>query len=441
MRPATKFGPAPILLAVGLILSGCGWLGGDDEVPLPGERISVLELDEAIEISTTIAEAPFSLPAAAPRADWPMVGGGPSHSAGHPTLGSGGEAWRADIGAGASSNRRLVNPPIVAGGRLYAMDAEGRVAAIDIAGGNEIWQVRVASPYEDSNPLGGGLAFGDGVLVATTGFGEVVGLDPGNGGALWARLTDSPIRAAPTVGEGMALAVSVDNTLYAFDVRTGEQLWTHSGILEGAGLLGGAAPAIQNGVVAAAYSSGEIFALRATTGRPIWSDSLNSIRRLGPLESLSDIRGAPVIDNGRVIATSHSGRMVSIDIRSGVRIWEQPVGGIETPSVVGDNVFTITNTNQVVALTRDRGLIRWVTPLPRYKNPEKREDAIVWAGPVLAGNRLWLVGSTERMIGLDPATGEIAVELELPDGARIPPIIAENTLFVLTENATVVAYR
>lgn len=439
----TVFGGPITILAVAVALTGCsGWWGADDAPPLPGERISVLELDEAIEVDAAAAESPFTLPPAQPIADWPTVAGRPDHVAGNPSLGTGlSPAWRTSIGAGASRNRRIVNPPILAGGRLYAMDAIGRVSAIDASSGNRIWQVRVASPFEDSDPLGGGLAFAEGVLVATTGFGEVLALDPANGGAFWSVLTDSPIRAAPTVADGRVYAVSVDNTLYAFDLRTGEELWTHSGILEGAGLLGGAAPGVGSGVVVAAFSSGEVFALRDSNGRPAWSDSLTAARQLGPLAALADIRGAPVVDEQFVIATSHSGRMAAIDLRSGVRVWEQPVGGIETPAVAGNNVFTLTNNSEVVGLVRDRGLIRWVTPLPRFEDPEDRERPIVWAGPLLAGDRLWLASSTERLVALDPRSGEILSDTDINASVTLPPIAGNGALYLLTDRGDIIAYR
>lgn len=431
----------PALLA--LSLTGCGgWWGGDEAPPLPGDRISVLELDEAIEVDAAAAEAPFTLPPAEPVTDWPTIAGAANHVAPHPSLGSGlTRVWRTSIGSGASSNRRIVNPPILAGGRLFAMDSVGRVSAIDAASGNRVWQVRVASPYEDSDPLGGGLAFADGVLVATTGFGEVLAIDPANGGAFWSVLTDSPIRAAPTVHDGQVYAVTVDSTIYAFDLATGEELWTHSGIVEGVGLLGGAAPAAGNGLVIAAFSSGEVFALRDSNGRPAWSDSLTAVRRLGPLASLADIRGAPIVDDQLVVATSHSGRLAAIDLRSGVRIWEQPVGGIETPTVAGNNIFTLTNNAELVALVRDRGLIRWVTPLPRFEDPEDRERPIVWAGPLLAGDRLWLASSTRRLVAIDPRTGELVADIDIGTAVTLPPIAAGNTLYLLSDGGDLLAYR
>ena len=58
--------------------------------------------------------------------------------------------------------------------------------------------------------------------------------------------------------------------------RTASRLWSHNGIPETAGLLGGASPAVEGEIVIVAYTSGELFALRVENGRAVWSDNLAS---------------------------------------------------------------------------------------------------------------------------------------------------------------------
>ncbi len=432
------------LLALGL--AGCdtivGWFGGGGDPPLPGTRVSVLELAESLEPDPQVALAPVVLPDPIDLPDWPQAGQRPTHNPGHPYLRIPFElAWRADIGTGSGGADRLVTPPVVAGGRVYVNDADGRLTAIDAGSGDRIWQVRIASPIEDSQSLGGGVAYANGRLYATTGFGEILALDPANGGLLWRTVASGPTRAAPTVADGRVYVVTVDNQLQAMDAETGAVLWTHTGILEPASLLGSASPAVGSNVVLAAYSSGELFALRVETGRPAWSDSLSAVRRIGGLATLAAIRGMPVLDDDLAFAISHAGRLVALDMITGNRVWEQSIGGINTPWVAGDYVFVLTNENSVVALTRRTGQIVWASELPRWTDPQDRDGPVIWAGPVLAGGFLILVGSEGDGILLSPETGAVTAQFPLPDGSEIPPIVAGRTLYVLTEDADLLAYR
>ena len=436
-----------LMVPLTLVVSACEtindlWFGGGDEVILPGERIPVLPEAGTLEASPDLAAVPISLPPPQFNPDWPVSNRTPNQSSGHVQLNVPFQrVWSSNIGAGSTATRRLLNPPVVANGRVYVADAVGRVTALDAESGGRLWQVRAATPDENSTPLGGGVAYGAGLLFVTTGFGEVAALDPDNGGLIWLEEMGAPIRSAPMVIGDRVYAVSVENRAEAFNAATGEPAWTHSGLLETAGLLGGAAPSVATGVVVVPYSSGEVYALRPENGRIVWTDSLISLRQTAALASLADIVAGPVIDNDLVVAVSHSGRMAGIDLRSGARVWEQRFGGVQTPVVAGETIFMVTGDGELLALQRNTGAIRWVRELARWRNPEDRIGSIVWAGPVLANNNLILVSSEGDGLIVAAQTGEIVGEFNPGGDTTIPPIVANGTLYVLSTNGTLTAFR
>ena len=115
-------------------------------------------------------------------------------------------------------------------------------------------------------PLAAVSAFWNDRLYASTGYAQVLALDPADGKVIWRSGVGAPVRSAPTVADGRVFAVTVENELVVLAADDGRRLWTHNGIPETAGLLGGASPAVEGEVVVAAYSSGEIFALTVETG-------------------------------------------------------------------------------------------------------------------------------------------------------------------------------
>jgi len=248
-------------------------------------------------------------------------------------------------------------------------------------------------------------------------------------------------RISPTVADGRVYVVTVENELYALSAVDGHRLWTHSGIPETAGLLGASSPAVEGDIVVVPYSSGEVFALKTENGRAVWTDSLASSRTLGALSTLADIRGRPVIDRGRVFAVSHSGRMVAIDLRTGDRVWEQEIGGTHGAWVAGDYIYVLSNDTTLVCLLRQDGKVRWIRELPRYQDEEKKKDPIRWAGPLLAGDRLVVIASTGEAFSVSPYTGKPLGRIEFPDGVFVDPLVANDTLYVLTDNADLIALR
>ncbi len=440
--PARSIAPIVTLALVGVVLGSCDWFGDPDKPQLPGQRISVLQMESKLAPDPTLAGSAVSLPPAERNESWPQAGGTPDHAMGHLALSATPqEVWHASIGDGSGSRLRLLGRPVIGNGRIFALDASSQVGALDEATGKRLWQVDLTPEDTRGSSFGGGVALGDDLLFAATGYAEVVALNPADGTIVWRKRIPAPARGAPTVIKGRVFAQSLDNQTLAFSAKDGETLWNHTGILESAGLLGAVSPAADAGIVVVPYSSGELFALRLDNGRSAWQDNLTAIRRAGALSSLSDIRGLPVIDRGLVLAVSHSGRTVAIDERTGTRVWDQEIGGVDTPWPAGDFVFELANDNELVALTRRDGRIRWTAPLTRYEDPSDKSTVVIWSGPVLAGDRLWLSGSTGELIGVSPGSGEIVNRLALPGPSFLAPVVANGTLYVLTDDGTVVAYR
>lgn len=431
-----------------LALGACGdtlraFLGTDDEQRLPGERISVLQMQQTLDPDPGIADLAVRLPRPYRNDEWPQAGGYPSHAMHHlEAPGPLDKLWQAKAGQGSHGKARLLASPIVAQGKVYVLDADGRLAALDAESGARLWRFSLTPEGEENeSALGGGVAYSGGALFVATGFGDVFALNAETGSMIWRRRIGKPMRAAPTVSGGRVFVVTLDNELHALSTRGGVELWSHAVAAEPAGILGGASPAVDAGVVVAPYSSGELFALKAENGRVVWSDSLSRTRRLTPLGSLSAILGRPVIDRGRVYAISHSGRLAAIELRSGARLWERNIAGIESPWVAGDFIFLVTLEGEVVCLSRRDGRIRWVQTLQRYEDEEDREDPIKWTGPVLISDRLIVISSHGVAVSLSPYSGEMLGRIELPEDAFVPPVVANGTLFVLTDDGQITAFR
>ena len=82
-----------------------------------------------------------------------------------------------------------------------------------------------------------------------------------------------------------------------------------------------------------------------------------------------------------------------------------------------------------------------MTQLSAFRKEEKRKDRIVWTGPVLAGERLVAVSSRGRMVIVNPYNGAIIEERKIGDGVMVPPIIANETVYLLNDKAKLLALR
>lgn len=428
-----------------LALSGCSSLDffGSDEVPLSGTRIAVRGADAGQTIKVDAAGAVVSLPAPVSNADWPQLNGNATRNIGHVAIsGTLSQAWTRSVGSGSGSSARIVSPPVAAGGRVYTLDAGATVAAHGASNGARVWSVNLTPEGESTTDgFGGGLAHDAGRIYVSNGFGELHALSADTGEVVWTAPLGAPSRAAPAVVGGRVFAVTRDNRIIAVDAASGQVSWTEQGLDQVAGILGGAAPAATEQVVVAPFSSGELNAYAAGTGRIGWVDDLTGTRGSTGLAALNDVSGDPVISDGVVYAASQSGRFVAVDLRSGERLWTQSIGGVQPPYVAGSTIFFVSGQGTLVAMQKDSGNVIWATELGAYRDPDDRENAITWAGPILAGGKLLLTSDLGNLISVNPETGTLLSEVSLPGSATTGPIAAGGTVYVLTDNATLAAYR
>jgi outer membrane protein assembly factor BamB len=435
-----------VLLATAGTLAGCetfnDFFGEPPAPPLPGDRVAVLESKRAIEADPSLAEQMVELPPPAAYEDYPQAGGWPDHAGHHLALGETvKEAWRASVGTGSALRRRLSGAPVAADGKVFTIDVYGNVVATDLKTGYQVWRQDVTPDDEGDSTISGAVSYDQGRLYVATGFAQVVVLDAKDGKEIWRQQQTAPMRGAPTVAGNKVYVVTVDNQVIALDAQDGRKLWSYTGIVEATGLLGAASPAVANGIVVAPFSSGEIVALRESNGAIVWNDTLSALRQNDGVAALANIRGNPVIDRGMLVAGSNSGLSAGYDLRVGERLWSKDIALGDSPWVAGDYIFAVTPTAELYALKRENGGVRWSQTLDRYEDPEKQRNIIRWAGPVLAGDRLILVGTHGKAMAVSPYTGEILGEIRLPGGSGVTPIIAAQTLLILTDDGTLVAYR
>jgi len=133
--------------------------------------------------------------------------------------------------------------------------------------------------------------------------------------------------------------------------------------------------------------------------------------------------------------------MSAFDLRTGQRIWTQPAGSLGFPLIGGDFVYTVTTDGQATALSKLDGSVIWITQLPAYKNEKKRKKRIAWSGPIFAGDRLFMASSRGRTVTMNPYDGTIIDKGKIGDSVFVSPIIAGETVYVLTDDAKLVALR
>ena len=451
-----------LICGVAATMASCGTvrrnlpfgLGGKEEAAATasaGQRISVLEFEQALAPSAALSGRDFFLPGPQAVTAWTQPGGTAENLVEHVIAAPNFQiAWKRNIGEGSAHVGNVMSPIVAADGKIFVLDGESTVSAVSADTGAVLWKVNVKNADRDRNGgFGGGVAVGAGKVFVSSGYRSMSALDANTGAVVWSQQVDAPIHGAPTVSGNRVFVVDVDGQLFAFDAASGAQDWTYRGIPETARVMRASSPAVSGTTVVAPFASGQLVALSTLNGQAVWEETLSRTSRTSALSEVRDVAGRPVISRGMVYGVSHSGVMSALDLRSGQPKWQLPVTGVNAPLPVGDAVYVVSKSGQLIVANRDSGQIYWTRELNEGR--ERREGGFLtfgrrtirpqWSGPLLASNRLVMVNSFGEAVAFDPKTGAAQATLKLGAPAYIAPAAYNGALYVLTDNGQLICIR
>src|SRR6266511_872158 len=178
-------------------------------------------------------------------------------------VGSGKVRWRHTIGPSESS-------PLVAEGRVFVGDWDGKVYAFNSNTGKLHWK------FSTGGKVKGGLAYADGrvyvgsydhhvyALRATDG--KVYSYGASSGKLRWSHDTGNYVYSSPAIWRQLVFAGSYSGTFYAFDAATGDVRWD----FKANGPISGS-PTVLDGFVYFATLKKRTYALNARTGKQVWT--------------------------------------------------------------------------------------------------------------------------------------------------------------------------
>lgn len=450
-KTRTKSATTLCLLTGLMVLAGC-----EKELILPGERFSArapLEASlteegqpaptDSFGIVTNRA-VPISLPAARANAEWTHRADNAQHLIPNASLSAAPvRIWTANIGSGNSRKYRITAAPIVAGGRIFTMDAATGVSATATSGA-ALWSVDLTPPGARGGAAsGGGLAFGAGRIFAATSQGELVALDPASGGVIWRQKLNSPAAGAPTVADGTVYVVGRDSTAWAINAASGKVDWMMMGTPSVTGMAGAGSPAVAGNTVLFPLGSGDLTATQRQGGQRIWTTSIAGVRLGRGYTAITDIAGDPVIDGAVTYVGNQSGRLSALQTATGAEIWSAHEAAYGAVLPVGGSVFLISDEAKLVRLDAKTGEAIWSVEMPYFVPSREKKRAAITAhyGPVLAGGRL-VVASGDGMIRMfNPTDGVLVGSVEVPGGAASSPALAGGVMYVVSGNGQLHAFR
>ncbi|MHC1480611.1 outer membrane protein assembly factor BamB [Frateuria aurantia] len=288
------------------------------------------------------------------------------------------QVWDARIGKGAGlSGIRL--RPTYADGRLYVISTDGHIAALDAATGKTLWERstrmrsrwlwlgRKATRYPDAYYSAGPVVVGDQLLVGTLD-GHVYSLDAKTGEERWHAELAGEVLSAPAVAGDQVIVRTEDGRVYSLNRNTGVREWANDDSnLPALTLRGNSAVLAVNGVVFMATDDGKLVSLRLDNGEKLWEQLLASGEGRTDIERLNDADGDVVLDGTTLYATAYHGNLTAVDGPSGRPLWSRPFSSATTPYVSNNAIYATNEDSEVWAFDKTGGTDMWRSSALKYR--------------------------------------------------------------------------
>ncbi|WP_459193551.1 outer membrane protein assembly factor BamB family protein [Halosimplex sp. J119] len=256
------------------------------------------------------------------------------------------------------------------------------------------------------------------------------GVGPSDGTVEWSAIGDAPtVLCPPTVADGVVYTGSAADAVYAFDVESGEELWTFetTSYVE-------TAPTVADGRVYTADADGVVYAL-TTGGEEVWRHDTEQnfhSRTLAVRDDAVYVGTAgdmPMVVSGDT-DRSKAGKVVALDAESGAERWsfEGPEDWFTGPAFADGRVYVGNHTGEVFALEAGSGEAVW----SRSATAAADDSAAVLVPPTVADGTVYVaVHAAGRLVALDAATGDTEWSTDLDLGnVKSSPAVTDDRVYL-----------
>ncbi|MGH8382743.1 outer membrane protein assembly factor BamB [Pseudomonas sp.] len=323
--------------------------------------------------------------------------------------------WSRSIGDGQGESFNMLVPAIE-NDRIYAADVTGVVMAMDRNNGDVAWKKDLELP------VSGAVGVGYGMVMLGTLKGEVIALDASSGEERWRSRVTSEVLAPPSSNGDVVVVQTQDDRVIGLDASTGDRRWIYESTPAVLTLRGTGAPIVTNHLAIAGLSTGKVVALDTRNGVPVWEQRVAIPQGRSELDRVVDIDGGLLLSGGTLYVTSYQGRVAGLDLESGRVMWQRDASSYTGVAQGFGNVYVSLASGTVEGI-------------------DERSSSALWSNDSLARRQL----SAPEVFSSYVAVGDLEGYLHLlsqvdgrfvgreridSDGLRARPLVVGDTIYV-----------
>ena len=197
-------------------------------------------------------------------------------------------------------------------------------------------------------------------------------------------------------------------------------------------LRGNSPPIIIGEAVYDGFDNGKLVAVRLADGAPLWAQTLSTGEGRTEVERLADVDGDIVQAGGNIVAVGYRGQLAAVAADSGRPMWQRDVSSYGG-AAAGENALVVADADgNVWAFDRETGASLWKQDQLKYR----------WLGSPSVQGKYVVIGDSEGFVHwLSLDEGKFAARERLSKKAiETAPIVVGDTVYVEDVNGHIGAY-
>jgi outer membrane protein assembly factor BamB len=259
----------------------------------------------------------------------------------------------------------------------------------------------------------------------------VIALDAGNGAEIWRARVSSEVLSTPSIGLDTVVVHTIDGKLIGLEAATGTERWRFDRNIPILTLRGSSSPVIEGNVAYCGLAGGKLVAIDIRTGVPVWDVSVSVPTGRTELERLADIDGDPLLSGNDVFVATYQGAVASIDLRTGSVNWKRDLSAYSGLDADWRHVYVSDADGVLWALDAENGSANWKQEQLRLRR----------LSPPAVFGEFVVVGDYEGYLHwISPRDGELLARQRIGRGPiTSQPRVVGETLYVLGEDGELAA--
>jgi outer membrane protein assembly factor BamB len=225
--------------------------------------------------------------------------------------------WKESIGIG--KDRRFLKLDLVLRDDiLFVADKGGLLQARTAATGDLRWE------QETDYAFSAGPGVSADTLILGSSKADVIAFSRHSGEKLWSVLVSSEVLASPVITQNIAIIRTTDGGIIALNEKDGHQLWSFEKNVPELSIRGKGKPLIVDQQVIVGYASGKLLSLDLKTGKINWESTIAVPSGRSEVERLVDLDSDPIEKDGIIYISSYNGGTTAVTKEDGKPLWRNP---------------------------------------------------------------------------------------------------------------------